>query len=218
MVRCEHAFEEDLAARYLAGDLPEPERDAFEIHLLECGDCARAVGVLAELPAALRETAPLLNEGPVRRTAWLHAPHLAALAATLAVGLAAGILLGRRKASPGGEVPSEVMRGAAPVSDALPIAVVLDLEPGTTGRARRVVTLISCPLPPLGVAERLEASLVGPSRQVAWSTNDAEPISGRVRVAVDLAELEPGAWTLRLRSVDLMAREQSASACAFELP
>jgi len=99
MVRCEHAFEEDLAARYVTGDLPEPEQDAFEVHLLECEDCARVVSTLGELPDVLPASMKPLSASPRSWSRTWRVRDVLALAAGLGfVAVAAGVLIQRMPA------------------------------------------------------------------------------------------------------------------------
>ena len=37
---CARALDDDRAVLYLQDALPEDEREAFEVHLLECADCS----------------------------------------------------------------------------------------------------------------------------------------------------------------------------------
>jgi len=67
----------DQVQAYVAGTLPEAERDAFEIHMLECAECRRLVREGAALRVALREAAAA--PAP-RRSSWWIAASLAAAA------------------------------------------------------------------------------------------------------------------------------------------
>lgn len=206
------AHDQDRIARYAAGELPEAERDAFETHVLDCAECARVLELLSEIPAVLKrpaELAALAVGHPA--SSRLHAG--LGLAATLVMGLASGLWLGRQVAP----AAPDVMRSGPARADTLAVAAVLDLEPDAEAIARRAVTLLSCPAPTPGGAERLQVSLAGPGSQVAWKADDVDPVSGRVRVVVDLAGLEAGSWTLRLLRVDAAGREQGTTACDFEL-
>jgi hypothetical protein len=82
-VACESAFEDDRAARYVAGELSEADREAFEVHVLECDACRAAVEAHLDLADGLRRAAPRHVAARPPRT-WL--PVAAALAATALAG------------------------------------------------------------------------------------------------------------------------------------
>lgn len=112
-MRCSMSREDDRAARYVAGELSEDEREAFELHFLECTDCLALMQALAELPAVLREpqqpaAAPARRWRPIG---------LAALAAAAVFAL----WLGPRR---GSDDPSALRGGAH---------VAVELLPATTG-------------------------------------------------------------------------------------
>ena len=67
----------DRVQAYVAGTLPEAERDAFEVHILECAECRTLVREGAALRVALREA--VAAPAP-RRTGWWIAGSLAAAA------------------------------------------------------------------------------------------------------------------------------------------
>lgn len=90
---CSWGRDDDRAARYVLGELPEDEREAFEQHFLECGDCLGLMQALAELPAVLREP-PLRSAAPARLPAWAWAA-----AATIFVAVGAS-LVGRHAPEP----------------------------------------------------------------------------------------------------------------------
>ena len=69
----------DQVQAYVAGTLPEAERDAFEIHMLECAECRRLVREGAALRVALREAAAA--PAPRRTRWWIAVPVAAAAVA-----------------------------------------------------------------------------------------------------------------------------------------
>jgi hypothetical protein len=210
---CTAAYDDDRIARYVAGELADAERDAFEAHVLDCAVCTRALEVLGEAPAILESGADLAASAAGQRVP-SRLPAGLALAATLVVSLASGLWLGRQSVlSPA----PDVVRSGPARADALAVAAVVDLEPDAEAAPRRAVTLLTCPAPTLGGAERLQVSLAGPGSQVAWAADDVDPVSGRVRVVVDLTGLESGSWALRLLRLDVTGRELGATACGFEL-
>jgi TolA-binding protein len=116
-VYCERAQQDDVAVAYLRGDLPEPERDAFEQHFFECADCFERLQVLRGLQAELRrpEAAPAAATIPAPRRGRRPATQWLAWAAAAAfVAVAATFVL--RNAAPPGPLPAT----PAPVSSPLP--------------------------------------------------------------------------------------------------
>jgi len=51
---CEEAFADDRLGRYVAAELSEAERDAFEIHVLECAACRAALEASLDIVDAVR--------------------------------------------------------------------------------------------------------------------------------------------------------------------
>ncbi len=90
------AVEIQAAERYVLGELPAEQREAFEEHFFDCPECSREVRscalLLANLRAAVAEQVERESWSPVQRLlAWR--PLLpAALAACLLLALAAGYL------------------------------------------------------------------------------------------------------------------------------
>jgi tetratricopeptide (TPR) repeat protein len=107
MEGCQRAYEDDRLARYVSGEAPEPERDAFEIHVLECDACRAALEAHLDLAEVLRANRP--RDDP-RRASAFRAPGWLPLAAGLAVAVLAGTVLLRRVSTPttapGGSPPS----------------------------------------------------------------------------------------------------------------
>lgn len=77
---CARALDDDRAVLYLQDALPEDEREAFEVHLLECDDCSDVLEA-ARLARDVLEAGPL-SEREVR-------PFPVVRVASLAAGLAA---------------------------------------------------------------------------------------------------------------------------------
>ena len=111
---CERVLEDDVAAAYLRGDLPETERDAFEKHCFECATCFERLQVVRDLQGMLRrdaEAAPrsVMPGATARRpSGWLA---WAAGAAFVAVG--AGMVL-RNMAPPSGPLPESPPAPSSP--------------------------------------------------------------------------------------------------------
>lgn len=206
---------EDAWVSLAEGSVAPETRAAYFDHILRCPDCTRVWQGLE----ALRQGAE--SEGLSGATStgaglrWMWSPAARyAIAASLVMGVAVGFWLGGRVT----DAPApDVVRSGASAATALAVGAVLDMEPGATAVARRAVTLLTCPAPPLGGAERLQASLASPSAQEVWTSEDVDPVSGRARIVADLTEAETGTWTVRLLRVDAAGRDQGATACRFEL-
>jgi hypothetical protein len=64
---CRQAFEDDRVGRYVAAELSDAERDAFEIHVLECSPCREALEAHLDLVDALRARPPMAVMAAPRR-------------------------------------------------------------------------------------------------------------------------------------------------------
>ena len=88
----EQAMKDQATERYLLGELPENERDAFEEHYFECMMCADEVKSAFAFKDAVRASRAVHDEVAARRTArkakWNLAPPLAAAASVLVAMLA----------------------------------------------------------------------------------------------------------------------------------
>ncbi len=183
-------------------------------HILRCPDCTQVWQGMSGLTHDA-EAEGLLHPPAHARMAWLSSPAVRfGVAATLVMAVAVSAWMGGR--SFGTQSP-DVVRSSSGTATALAVEAVLDMELEVEVVARRAVTLLTCPAPTLGGGERVQASLAGPSAQEVWTAHDVDPVSGRVRVVVDLTDVEAGTWTLRLLRMDASSREQSTTACAFEL-
>jgi tetratricopeptide (TPR) repeat protein len=92
-VPCPEPDPESQVLRYLRNDLPAEERDAFEVHVLECDDCSE-----------LLETARLARE--VMAEAAAPAPRRPWVWGSLAAGLAAAVLVVVWRPNPRAGVPA----------------------------------------------------------------------------------------------------------------
>jgi tetratricopeptide (TPR) repeat protein len=114
---------DDRAIRYLRGSLPEAERDAFEVHVLECDDCSD----LLEAARVARDV--LADEGPDRRVRPSPVVRMASLAAGLAAVAAASFVLLRPTVPPAPAVasvaPSPVREPTVPPRDFAALAEVV---------------------------------------------------------------------------------------------
>jgi anti-sigma factor RsiW len=88
----EQAMKDQATERYLLGELPENERDAFEEHYFECEMCADEVKSAFAFKDAVRASRTVHDEVAARRVArkakWNLAPPLAAAASVLMAMLA----------------------------------------------------------------------------------------------------------------------------------
>ncbi len=58
---CQALHRDELAEKYLNGQMDRSARDEFEIHFLECADCQRHVEALQTLRHELTEAAPRIR-------------------------------------------------------------------------------------------------------------------------------------------------------------
>ncbi len=63
-MECQALHRDELAEKYLNGQMDRSARDEFEIHLLECSDCQRHVEALQALRHELTEAAPRIRAYP----------------------------------------------------------------------------------------------------------------------------------------------------------
>jgi hypothetical protein len=151
-MNCALSQEHDRAARYVGGELSEDERDAFEVHFLECPECLALMQTLSELPAVLRAPQRLAAV-PVRRWRPIAFASLAA-AAALAVWLV-----------PWHPAGDQALRGGA--------HAVVELLPTTTDAAG----LTSFAWTPLAGAGRYRISLFSEDGRTVWTREvDAPPV------------------------------------------
>lgn len=135
---CSRGRNDDLASRYVLGELTEDERDAFEQHFMVCPDCLGLMKTLAELPAVLREPSRR-STGPAHLPAWTWA-----VAATLFAAVGVSLVLRHApeplvppptpplpvQASPGPAASgSAVPAPSAAVSDAPSLEMLARVEP-----------------------------------------------------------------------------------------
>jgi hypothetical protein len=189
----------------VSDELSETERDAFEQHVLECGDCAAAL----ESASLAREALAAAPSGRARRPA----PYLA-MAASLALALGTGAWLGRSL----WPVPAApVYRGNSDDAHALAVGSVVALDATGSREVARGVVLVTCPAPALQGAEQLDGSLLGPGGRAVWEGRGLRGVSGQLQLAIDLTEQPAGLWTLELRRADLAHRNLQSSSCSFVL-
>ena len=143
MEGCQRAFEDDRLARYVSGEAPEPERDAFEIHVLECDACRAALEVHLDLTEVLRARRPRDDS---RAPAAFRSPRWLPLAAGLAAAVLAGTVFLGRVNAPTTASPEPRASDAAATPDpatsvpSSPVALPLE-KPAVTLPADRVLRL-----------------------------------------------------------------------------
>jgi len=232
-VSCHHAFEDDRAARYVGGDLSDEERDAFEIHALDCPDCLRALHALSEAPALLRDegsTRPAPNASTGRaphgtvglRPASWSRPALA-WAAALALGTVTGYLLrgnGRSGlgTAPPVSSPDPVFRsgGEASIGHAVEAVVEVAAAPDVSLLPRGVI-LLAVPAAAPAVGERIEVALRDAAGVPSYEASRAASVDGRVRIVLDTTGLRAGTWRLELRRLGPGGAVLDTAAFALEL-
>ncbi len=86
---CRFASENELAERYLNGQLEPHDQDSFETHILECADCLGYVEILQGLRTELSTNTPTYTPAPkvVRFSPWRRWWQLASVAAVAACGI-----------------------------------------------------------------------------------------------------------------------------------
>ncbi|HEX5482815.1 MAG TPA: zf-HC2 domain-containing protein [Terriglobia bacterium] len=201
----QEAVVNQTAERYLLGELPGSERDAFEEHFFVCPECADAVATGAMLAdntrAVFREQA---RPGPAgaalwrRLRAWLKAPVLWPAFAAVVLLLFAGYLEivtipSLRKSLASATAPQPIAafalhaasRGAAQVINvpkgARFYTVYIDLPPSTASEFKCEIR---------DAAGAIRASVIVPRSQISDTLN----------LLLDTARTPPGAYTLVVRS------------------
>lgn len=131
------AIESSAVAAYLLGDLSEAQRDAFEVHYIDCPICAEAVWAGTKMFAAGREAVkspePKVIPFPVR---WFTARAVAAMLAVV-VGIQSYVILrppALAQVATMGPVLAGTMRAGETMAtvhfeDGLPTNVGIDIPP-----------------------------------------------------------------------------------------
>lgn len=60
-MKCQELHRDELAEKYLNGQMDFSARETFEVHLLDCADCQRHVEALQALRHELTEAAPRIR-------------------------------------------------------------------------------------------------------------------------------------------------------------
>lgn len=88
-MNCQSIFEDEIAERYLRGELDPAQQDEFEVHILECGSCLQSVEVRQEMHEALRERAHEIRVASPTHLSrvWYWAFAAAAFAVVIGIGI-----------------------------------------------------------------------------------------------------------------------------------
>jgi tetratricopeptide (TPR) repeat protein len=120
-MNCHRVATDELAGRYLAGDLSDAEREAYEEHYFECDACFRELEILRTTRSVLEKdppaSDPIQKSDPIPR--WLPIAAALAAATTLAVWWS----------SHQGTVPDQAHSPSSPGASA-------SASPGTAGETR----------------------------------------------------------------------------------
>jgi hypothetical protein len=155
---CERFDSTETCERYLAGTLPQPERDAFEVHYFECERCFESLRVLQTVREGLRAAGSPM-------------PVAAAAATRLATPLAASESPARKRR---GAVWTGIGIAAALFAGAVAVRYNFHAVPPDVKVASPMATPMAsrtAPSPPPTVAFELEARMEPP----AW---DPHPLRG----------------------------------------
>jgi hypothetical protein len=179
--------------RYLLGEMPPPEREAFEDHYFSCGACAEEVRIgavlKAEVPAVLREGVPQ-RAGFRWSWPWLNAPLAAAVGAALL--LAVVVAYQNLAVFPALQAPRTL--GAAIYLDGLTRAAGPKVAAGDPLRFQMA-------LDGLTGAPRLSAELENSSGRRIRAGEIPAPAAGQPLDVFFPGSLDPGRYRLVVREV-----------------
>ena len=170
------AMDQELAVKYVLGELPAVQRDEYEDHYIDCPECAKELHVAAAFADAAREvfrqkaqgeTRAQSAQGQVRRGwfAWLRPvvamPALAALLAIIAYQNA--VTIPEAKKAAGREVASQNPMGSNP-SDKAVMQASLSQDTASQGAGMKAVLVgAAFPLHALGGRRGEDAGTAGTS-------------------------------------------------------
>jgi hypothetical protein len=192
----EGATQTQAVERYILGDMPAEERDAFEEHYFTCGTCAEEVRAAARFRANAREVLrhPESLE-PKRRFAWWSYPQLLPLGAAL---LLACVVVYQRAV----EIPALRQQPVA-------VAAVPFSLPGITREAEGRIRVIPAGIPMVALvldlptdahADAYECTIKDASnRTVATPVVRAGPRTESVTILLNRSRLGPGKYTIMVR-------------------
>ena len=207
------AVNNQAVERYLLGQMPEPEIDAFEKHFFECGTCAEEVesGVLFQ-ENARAAFAPVPRPAPAAQRNWFSRWLSGSWArpAFAAPALAAGLLAAVTIYQAGFVIPAlrqELARAQAPQA---PVSFLLKSAARGQATEEEKPFLIPAGAPSFLVQMDLEdtsfpqyrCALYDKSGALRWSLDARAPQpGGLLQVVIPVAGLKPGVYTLKVRGV-----------------
>lgn len=127
-MKCQAIAGEQIAERYVSGQLDEGSRDEFELHILECPTCLSSVETLQELREAVASQAHQIRLAPERPSSRLW--YWSFAAASLVLILAAGVLQWRKHQA-SGPTPQIALQ-QPPVAETPVAPVTTPSQPETT--------------------------------------------------------------------------------------
>jgi anti-sigma factor RsiW len=225
------AVNNQAVERYLLGEMPDAEIDAFEKHFFECGTCAAEVesGVLFQ-ENARAAFQPVPQPASAAKRNWLShwlSPRLSqwwTRPAFAAPALAAALLAAAVVYQAGFVIPAlrqELARAQAPQA-----VVSLLLKSATRGptRGEEKSFLIPAGAPSFLVQMDLDdttfpqyqCALYDQSGALRWSLySPAPPPGGQLNVVIPVAGLKPGVYTLKVHG---MRGSQVGPEASYSIP
>jgi anti-sigma factor RsiW len=211
------AVNNQAVERYLLGQMPEAEIDAFEKHFFECGTCAEEVesGVLFE-ENARAAFAPVPRPAPAAQRNWLsrwlshRLSQSSSGPAFAAPALAAGLLAAAAIYQAGFVIPAlrqELARAQAPQA---PVSFLLKSAARGQATEEEKPFLIPAGAPSFLVQMDLEdtsfpqyrCALYDKSGALRWSLDSLAPLPGSLLyVVIPVAGLKPGVYTLKVHGI-----------------
>jgi anti-sigma factor RsiW len=211
------AVNQQAVERYLLGQMPEAEIDAFEKHFFECGTCAEEVesGVLFQ-ENARAAFPPVPQPATAAQRSWLSRwlSHRLSQSWTrpafAAPALAAGLLVAAVVYQAGFVIPAlrqELARAQAPQA---PVSFLLKSAVRGQERGEEKPLLIPAGAPSFQVQMDLEDTsfpqyryaLYDKSGAFRWSLDGPAPSpGGLLTVVIPVAGLKPGVYTLKVHGV-----------------
>jgi anti-sigma factor RsiW len=207
------AVNNQAVERYLLGQMPEAEIDAFEKHFFECGTCAEEVesGVLFQ-ENARAAFAPVPRPAPAAQRNWFSRWLSGSWArpAFAAPALAAGLLAAVTIYQAGFVIPAlrqELARAQAPQA---PVSFLLKSAARGQATEEEKPFLIPAGAPSFLVQMDLEdtsfpqyrCALYDKSGALRWSLDARAPQpGGLLQVVIPVAGLKPGVYTLKVHVI-----------------
>ncbi len=202
---CQNFADQQMAERYLKGQLEDSQRDQFELHILECPDCLNALETLKDLRFALQSQAHEIRLAPERSAAKFWKWSLVA-AASLALLFAVGMIQRRRQSpGPGSNIATQPLPGyqvpapahtenapsPAPAESAQTTKAPVSQPPVKRDSADRSTKLARKQPEPVSVQPSLQAPVetTPPLAEVASATQPAQPAKTKKKSGADEQQL-----------------------------